>query len=96
MPRPLRPRRLCFNPEVLYFKPRGVPISSLEEEELFHDELEALKLHDVDGLDQIEAAKKMKISQPTFGRILDKAYKKIAIAITTGKAIKISKNKNEK
>ena len=93
MPRPLRPRRLRFNPEVLYFKPRGVPMSSLEEEELFHDELEAIKLHDVDGLDQITSAQKMKISQPTFGRILNSAYKKIATAIIRGKAIKITKTK---
>lgn len=89
MTRPKKNRCLRFNPEVLYFKPRGIPLSTLEEEELFHDELEALKLHDVDGLDQIEAAKKMNISQPTFGRILDKAYKKIATAIVKGKAIKI-------
>ncbi len=92
MTRPKKDRCLKFNPEVLYFKPRGIPLSTLEEEELFHDELEALKLHDVDGLDQIEAAKKMNISQPTFGRILDKAYKKIATAIVKGKAIKITKN----
>ena len=92
MTRPKKNRCLRFNPEVLYFKPRGIPLSTLEEEELFHDELEALKLHDVDGLDQIEAAKKMKVSQPTFGRILDKAYKKIATAIVKGKAIKITKN----
>lgn len=91
MSRPKRDRCLRFNPEVLYFKPRGIPLSTLEEEELFHDELEALKLHDVDGLNQIEAAKKMGISQPTFGRILDKAYKKIAMAIVEGKAIKIIK-----
>jgi len=92
MTRPKKNRCLRFNPEVLYFKPRGIPLSTLEEEELFHDELEALKLHDVDGLDHIEAAKKMNISQPTFGRILDKAYKKIAIAVVKGKAIKITKN----
>ena len=91
MPRPKNPRHLRFNPEVVYFKPRGVPLSSLEEEELFNDELEALKLHDVDGLNQIKAAEKMKVSQPTFGRILDKAYKKIATAIIKGKAIKIIK-----
>jgi len=91
MVRPKNPRCLKFNPEVIYFKPRGVPLSVLEEIELLPDELEALKLHDVDELDQIEAAKKMKVSQPTFGRILDKAYKKIAIAIIKGKAIKIVK-----
>lgn len=92
MVRPKNPRHLRFNPRVMYFKPRGVPLSELEEVELLSDELEALKLHDVDGFDQIEAAKKMKVSQPTFGRILDKAYKKIAKAIIEGKAIKIIKN----
>ena len=96
MVRPKNPRCLRFNPEVVYFKPQGVPLSVLEEIELLPDELEALKLHDVDELDQIEAAKKMNVSQPTFGRILDKAYKKIAIAIIKGKAIKISKNENKK
>ncbi|HOR01910.1 MAG TPA: DUF134 domain-containing protein [Candidatus Woesebacteria bacterium] len=92
MVRPKNPRRLRFNPEVFYFKPRGVPLSVLEEVELLPDELEALKLHDVDKLDQVAAAKKMNVSQPTFGRILDKAYKKIATAIIKGKAIKISQS----
>ena len=63
----------------------------LEEVVLERDELEALKLHDVDGLEHIDAANKMKISQPTFGRILDNAYKKIAKAIVFGKAIRIEK-----
>ncbi|MDD3999224.1 MAG: DUF134 domain-containing protein [Candidatus Shapirobacteria bacterium] len=92
MSRPKQKRCIRFNPEILYFKPRGVPLSALEEIELLSDELEALKLHDVDELDQIEAAKRMKVSQPTFGRILDKAYKKIAKAIIKGNAIKIIKN----
>lgn len=61
----------------------------LDEVVLAADELEALKLHDVDGLDQISAAKKMTVSQPTFARILDSAYKKAADAIINGKAIRI-------
>ena len=89
MPRPKIKRRLRFNPQVLYFKPRGVPLSQLDEVCLQKDELEALKLHDVDLLDQSQAAQMMEVSQPTFGRILDKAYKKIALAITQGKSIKI-------
>ena len=63
----------------------------LEEVVLLSDELEALKLHDVDGMGQIESAKNMKISQPTFARILDKAYKKLAQAIINGKAIRIDR-----
>jgi predicted DNA-binding protein (UPF0251 family) len=89
MPRPKNPRQLRFTPNVYYFKPQGIPLRFLEEAVLGRDELEALKLYEVDGLDQITAAKKMKISQPTFARILDSAHKKIANAIVSGKAIKI-------
>ena len=91
MPRPRIPRCVRFNPNVYFFKPRGIPLRMLEEIVLLPDELEALKLYEVDGLEQIEAAKKMKISQPTFARILGSAYKKIALAIIKGKAIKIEK-----
>ncbi|KKQ74787.1 MAG: hypothetical protein US95_C0019G0020 [Candidatus Woesebacteria bacterium GW2011_GWB1_38_5] len=55
------------------------------------DELEALKLYEVDGLDQIRSAKKMKISQPTFARILGSAHKKVANAMINGMAIRIVK-----
>lgn len=61
----------------------------LEEVVLLPDELEALKLYEVDGLDQTLAAEKMKISQPTFARLLGSANKKIAEAIVKGKAIRI-------
>lgn len=96
MSRPKIPRCLRFKPNVYYFKPRGIPLRVLEEIILLPDELEALKLHDIDGLEQIEAAKKMKISQSTFARILDKAYKKIAEAIIKGKAIRIEKTLNSR
>lgn len=89
MPRPCIRRRMRFNPQIDYFKPQGVPMQRLEEVILLPDELEAIKLHDVDGLDQVTSSKKMNISQPTFARILDRAYKKIAISIIKGKALKI-------
>jgi len=63
----------------------------LEEVTLLPDELEALKLYEVDRLEQTTAAEKMKISQPTFARILDSANRKIAEAIIKGKAIRIEK-----
>lgn len=89
MPRPRKPRRLRFRAGVRYYKPRGVPLRELREVVLEHDEIEALKLHDVDGLEHVESAKKMEISQPTFGRILDGAYKKLAKALINGMAIRI-------
>ena len=87
--RPKLRRCLRFKPNVLYFKPQGIPLRHLEEVVLLPDEIEALKLYEVDGLDQKQAAIKMKISQPTFARILDSAIKKVAQAIIKGKAIKI-------
>jgi uncharacterized protein len=92
MPRPKIPRFLRFNPGVLYFKPRGVPLMELEEIVLMPDEVEALKLYEINNLDQIQAAKEMKISQPTFARILNSAHKKTAEAIINGKAIRIEKS----
>jgi len=89
MPRPRMPRCLRFKPSVYYFKPQGIPLRILEEVVLFPDELEALKLYGVDGLEQTKAAGKMKISQPTFARLLGSANKKIAEAIIQGKAVKI-------
>ncbi|MBZ9571778.1 DUF134 domain-containing protein [Patescibacteria group bacterium] len=91
MVRPIKPRRVMFDPNVTYFKPRAVPLSMLEEVDLGVDELEAIRLCDLKGLNQIKAAKRMKISQSTLGRILTSARKKVAEALINGKAIKIRK-----
>lgn len=89
MARPRKIRRIKFNPEITYFKPRGVPLMQLDEVELGHDEMEAIRLKNLEDLDQTECAKKMKISQSTLQRILSSAYKKITEALVKGKAIKI-------
>ena len=81
-----------FKPKVYYFKPQGIPLRMLEEIVLLPDELEALKLYEIDGLEQTKAAQKMKISQPTFARILASGSKKIAEAIIRGKAIRIGQD----
>jgi len=56
---------------------------------LFFDEIEALKLHNIDDFSQIEVAERMNISQPTVARILKRAYKKITTALLEGKTIRI-------
>jgi len=89
MVRPRLYRRIKFEPEVTYFKPRGIPLRELEESIISVDEFEAIRLKDLDGLEQEECAKKMNISQPTFHRLVLSARKKIADAIINGKAIKI-------
>lgn len=91
MVRPKKPRKINFDPNIVYFKPRAIPLSSLEEIELTLDEIEALRLCDLENLDQKRAAQKMKISQSTLNRILISARKKVAKALIEGKAIKIKK-----
>ncbi|MBU5678512.1 MAG: DUF134 domain-containing protein [Candidatus Aenigmarchaeota archaeon] len=89
MPRPRICRRVCFEPNVTYFKPIGIRMINLEEVILTVDEFEAVRLKDLEGLEEEMAAKKMNISQPTFNRLITSARKKIADAIVNGKAIKI-------
>lgn len=89
MTRPIKPRRVRFNPEVTYFKPQGIPLTILEEISLTVDELEAIRLVDFESLDQIQAAEQMKISQPTLARIIDRAHNKIAEALVIGKSIRV-------
>ena len=93
MPRPKRFRWISFRPGVTYFKPQGVPMRFLDEVKLAADELEALRLADFQGKDQIEAAKKMKISQSTFQRILTSARQKVSEGLVKGKAIRIEGGK---
>ncbi len=92
MVRPIRPRRVSFDPNVIYFKPRAVPLSELEEVALGMDELEALRLCDLENLAQVKAAKRMRVSQSSLSRILTSARKKVAQALVEGKAIKIEKH----
>ncbi|MCK4799486.1 DUF134 domain-containing protein [Candidatus Parcubacteria bacterium] len=87
--RPKKIRFINFNPQTTYFKPRGIPLSSLKENVLTIDELEALRLKNYKQLSQTKCAQKMKISQSTFQRILSLANKKIADALINSKAIKI-------
>jgi len=53
------------------------------------DELEAVRLADLEKLYQEEAARKMSVSRQTFGNIIQSAHKKIADALLKGKALKI-------
>lgn len=89
MPRPFKCRRVCGNPSADYFKPRGIPLSRLKEVSLAIDEFEAIRLADLEGLYQEDAAKQMNISRQTFGNIIESAHKKIADSIINAKALKI-------
>ncbi|MDD3159926.1 MAG: DUF134 domain-containing protein [Candidatus ainarchaeum sp.] len=88
-PRPTMMRKIIFDSDVTYFKPAGIPLHNLEEIKITFEEVESLRLKDVENLNQEDCSKKMGISQPTFFRILNSARKKISEAIVKGKAIRI-------
>ena len=76
-------------PNSNYFKPNGIPARTLENIEMTMDELEAIKLSDLEGMYQEDAAKKMGVSRQTFGNIVNSAHKKIADCLVNSKALKI-------
>jgi predicted DNA-binding protein (UPF0251 family) len=90
MPRPVKWRRVAEMPQVNYFKPAGIPLRVLDEVCLSVEEAEAIRLKDLEGLQQEECAERMHISRPTFHRVLESARQKVADALLKGKAIRIA------
>jgi predicted DNA-binding protein (UPF0251 family) len=89
MSRPKKKRTIVCDPDVSYFKPRGVPLRDLEEVGLTVDEYEAIRLADLFGLSHEEAGKRMGVSRATFGRIIQSARRQVADALVNGMAIRI-------
>jgi len=89
MVRPKKHRFVTFDPNISYFKPRGIPMQNLEEVRLTIDEGEAMRLADLLGVSHEEAGRRMGVSRATFGRIVQKARKTVADALINGKAINI-------
>ena len=88
MARPVKWRRIGQLPQVLNFIPaeqhQAQGTNSLKLEEI-----EAIRLKDLEGLDQVDCAREMGVSRPTFQRILLSAREKIADSLVNGKAIQI-------
>lgn len=89
MPRPFCYRRVAGKPVASIFKPTGMPLFGLEEVVMALDEFEAMRLVDLNGLYQEQAAEEMNVSRPTFSRIIESAHRKIADVIVHGKALRI-------
>ena len=89
MPRPTCCRRVGGMPQYGLFKPAGAPGSSLEEVVLTVDEMEAMRLADLEGMYQEQAAQQMNISRQTFGRVIESARRKVAQALCHGQALRI-------
>ena len=89
MPRPHCRRTVADMPQSVYFKPAGIPLRLIEEVVLKVDELEAIRLADLEDMYQEDAAGRMGVSRQTFGRILESAHKKVADTFVNGKALRI-------
>ena len=89
MARPKLPRNICGSPPNSCFKPNGIPMSELEQLELALDEFEALRLVDLEGLQQQEAAAVMGISRQTLANLVKSARRKMVDCLVNGKALKM-------
>lgn len=79
--------------EASFYKPAGIPMRNLPISNLNVEEVEALRLKNIEELDNEEAAKKMEVSRATFQRVLNSAYKKVSKALVNGEAIRIEGGK---
>ncbi len=89
MTRPKCCRRISSEPGLKAFEPVGAPVSSVEEIVLSIDEFEAIRLADLEGLYQEQAAESMNVSRQTFGRIIETARRKVAQVLVEGLALRI-------
>ena len=87
--RPVKVRKVEVLPEALYFKPVGKKKCEMQEIELKVEELEAMRLKDLEALSQEACAKQMEVSRQTFQNILESARQKITRALVNGQAIHI-------
>lgn len=89
MPRPKCCRLVGAVPDRKCFRPEGEISSGLSEVLLTLDEYEAIRLADLEGLYQEQAASRMNVSRQTFGRIVEAARRKVADVLVNGKALRI-------
>jgi predicted DNA-binding protein (UPF0251 family) len=83
-------RNIDVNHTEICFKPCGIKADKLETITLYEDEMEAIRLADLNSLYQQECADKMGISRTTFSRLVDSARKKIADALLNQKLLEVS------
>jgi DNA-directed RNA polymerase subunit RPC12/RpoP len=58
------------------------------------DQLEAMRLADLEGMSHNDAADYMKVSRQTFGRIIEQARQIVTLALINGKTLKIGCTEN--
>lgn len=89
MARPTKWRKIEKVPTISFFVPSEKENEETPKNILKLEELEAIRLKDLEGLDQGECANRMEVSRPTFQRILLSARETVADCLVNGKAIHI-------
>ncbi len=92
MVRPRKRRLLSRPPKAAIYKPAGIALDKLRQVRLLPDELEALRLADMEGLSQTEAALQMGVSRSTFQRTLEHAHRQVALALVEGQALRLEES----
>jgi predicted DNA-binding protein (UPF0251 family) len=89
MPRPRKHRHCRQYDGDRVFKPRSIPMPDLQLFTLEEDELEALRLCDLEGMDQAAAGERMGISRGTVQRLLKSGRAVVIRTLTEGGALVI-------
>lgn len=90
--RPRKPCRCRRHEGDRVFKPRSVPMDELETTRLELRELEAMRLCDVEGLDQEAAGERMRVSRGTVQRLLKSGRAKVIGAVLRSRALLIEES----
>jgi uncharacterized protein len=78
----------CLEGEVIY-KPVAIPLSDLQEVLIQLDEFEAMRLCDLEELDQTAAGERMGVSRGTVQRLLTSGRRKLIEALINTAAIRV-------
>lgn len=84
-------RKVSFDFNEIYFKPRGIPLSELKVTNISEEELETLRLRYIEKINQKEASEQMGISQSQYQRDLSLVLEKLSEALIEGYAISVNK-----
>lgn len=95
MPRPRKRRRISQEPTACIFKPSGIPLERLQIINILPEELEAMRLVELEGLSQVASAERMGISQSTFQRILDRARRLVTSVLVEQQALRIMSSEEQ-
>lgn len=89
MPRPRKWKRVGYIPDIKVFGPLNIDNTNNEIITLNVEELESMRLMDLEGLDQIACADRMGVARSTFQRIYSDAKRKMTDSLVNGKVLKI-------